>query len=162
MRFAVALPLWGYLAVFAIAIACAWLAYARVAVRLTSRQRLVLTSLRALTLTAIVVFLLRPVAFVPVTGARDSVVAILADGSRGMRLSDEGTPRIERARTLMQELQTQIGSDFRTELFSFGESLSRSEASQLTAQRFERRSGRARRALQNVAACRGRRALRRR
>ena len=133
MRFAVALPWWAYTAAFAIAVACAWFAYARVAVRLTPRQRALLTGLRALTLVLIVVFLLRPVAFVQATGARDSVVAILADVSRSMRLTDDGQPRIERARTLAQDLQTQIGSDFRIELYSFGESLARTDAGQLTA-----------------------------
>lgn len=133
MRFAVALPWWGYVIAFAVAMACAWFAYARVAVQLTIGQRTLLTALRAATLVLIVTFLLRPVAFVPATGARDSVVAILADVSRSMRLADDGTPRIDRARTLAEELQKQIGSDFRVELFSFGEALSRADASQLTA-----------------------------
>jgi uncharacterized membrane protein len=133
VRFAVALPLWGYVAAFAVALGCAWLAYARAPVQLTRGQRLLLTGLRAATLVLIVFFLLRPVTFVQGAGARDSMVAILVDVSRSMRLSDMGTPRIERAREVVRDLQTRIGADFRTELLTFGESLGRAEPAQLTA-----------------------------
>ena len=47
MRFAVALPTWGYVLAFIAALGFAWLAYARVAVRLTPAQRAALTALRA-------------------------------------------------------------------------------------------------------------------
>jgi uncharacterized membrane protein len=133
MRFAVALPVWGYVAAFAVALVCAWLAYVRVAVRLTHPQRAVLVGLRGLTLALIVFFLLRPVTFVQASGARDSVVAILVDVSRSMRLADDGAPRIERARAIVEDLQPQIAADFRTELLSFGESLGPVDAGQLTA-----------------------------
>src|SRR5687768_1720727 len=134
MRFALALPWWGYVLAFATALVCAWLTYSRVAVRLSRRQRALLLSLRALTLLLIVLFLLRPVRFVQAQGARDSVVAILVDTSRSMRLADIGTPRIERARQLAQELQQSIGTEFRTDLFTFGESLGRADVSQLAAE----------------------------
>ncbi len=111
----------------------AWLAYARVAIRLTPRQRFTLTGLRALTLLLIVFFLLRPVVFVQATGARDGLVAVLVDVSRSMRLADEGSPRIEQARELATTLQKQISGDFRTELFSFGETLERTDAARLSA-----------------------------
>jgi uncharacterized membrane protein len=133
MRFAIALPWWGYALAFTCAIVCAWLAYARVAVRLTPPQRTLLTAIRAVTLLLLVVFLLRPVTFVQAGGARDSVVAILVDVSRSMRLADGGTPRIDRARSLIEELQPRIGAEFRTELLSFGESLVRAEVATLGA-----------------------------
>lgn len=133
MHFAVALPWWGYVLCVGLAVACAWLAYARVAVVLTSSQRTLLTALRALTLVLIVVFLLRPVTFARAAGARDSVVAILVDVSRSMRLAESGTPRIERARALATDLQETIGADFRVELLTFGESLGRAVPAQLTA-----------------------------
>ena len=133
MRFAVALPIWGYVLVFLAAAGFAWLAYARVAVRLTSAQRAALTALRSLTLLLIVVFLLRPVVFVQATGARDSLVAILVDVSRSMRLADDGTPRIDQAREAAVSLQKQIAGDFRTELLSFGEALERNDPSRLSA-----------------------------
>jgi uncharacterized membrane protein len=111
----------------------AWLAYARPAMPLTPPQRALLTALRALTLILLVVFLLRPVTFVASGGARDSLVAVLVDGSRSMRLADGDTTRIERARTIAKALVDTIGSDFRTELLTFGESLSRADASELAA-----------------------------
>jgi uncharacterized membrane protein len=133
MRFAVALPWWGYALAFAAAVVFAWLAYARVAVPLSRSARALLTSLRALTLLLIVLFLLRPVQVVPAEGARDSVVAILVDGSRSMRLADDGTARIDRARAIAEQLQRDLGSHFQFEILSFGESLARTEIAQLSA-----------------------------
>jgi uncharacterized membrane protein len=133
MHFAVALPWWGYVLAFALAIACAWWAYARVAVSVTPSQRAILIALRALTLVLIVVFLLRPVTFVQVAGARDSVVAFLVDTSRSMRIADADGARIDRARTLAAELQKTIGAEFRTDVLSFGESLARADVARLAA-----------------------------
>ena len=133
VRFAVALPWWGYALAFAAALAFAWLAYARVSIALTRAQRALFTSLRALTLVLIVVFLLRPVQFVQADGARDSVVAILVDSSRSMRLPAGEMPRIEQARGLAENLQARLAGQFQTELLSFGESLARTEPSQLVA-----------------------------
>jgi uncharacterized membrane protein len=133
VRFAVALPWWGYALAFVAALLFAWLAYARVAVPLTRSRRALLTALRALTLLLIVVFLLRPVRFVQADGARDSVVAILVDTSRSMRLADAGTPRIEQARALAEKLQADLAAHFQTDVLSFGESLARSEPAQLDA-----------------------------
>jgi uncharacterized membrane protein len=133
MRFAVALPWWGYALAFAAAIVFAWLAYARVAAPMSTTQRALLVTLRALALLLLVVFLLRPVRFVPTEGARDSVVAVLVDTSRSMRLADEGGPRIDRARRLATELQTRLASQFQIDVLGFGETLARSEPAQLTA-----------------------------
>ena len=133
VRFAVALPWWGYTLAFAAAILLAWLAYARVAVQLSRRDRAILTTLRTLTLLLIVIFLLRPVQFVQAGGARDSTVAVLVDGSRSMRLDDGGGVRIERARSVAQDLLTQVTPHFQTELLSFGETLARVDVAQLSA-----------------------------
>ena len=133
MRFAVALPWWGYALAFAAAVVFAWLAYARVAVPLSRSNRALLTTLRALTLLLIVIFLLRPVRVVPAEGARDSVVAILVDTSRSMRLADDGRPRIEHARAVTQQLQADLSSQFQTEVLGFGESVARTEVGQLSA-----------------------------
>jgi uncharacterized membrane protein len=133
VQFAVALPWWGYGLAFAAALAFAWLAYARVAVPMSRSQRIILTTLRALTLALIVVFLLRPVQFVQAGGVRDSVVAILVDVSRSMRLVDGAGARIDRAREIAGDLQAQLGENFQTELLSFGETLSRTEPGQLAA-----------------------------
>ena len=133
MRFAVALPWWGYALAFATALLFAWLAYARVATPLSRSSRALLTTLRALTLVLIVIFLLRPVQFVPADGARDSVVAILVDTSRSMRLADDGMARIDRARQVVQQFQADLASHFQIDVLGFGESLGRSEPAQLTA-----------------------------
>jgi uncharacterized membrane protein len=133
MRFAVALPWWGYALALATAVVFAWLAYARVAVQLSPSSRAVLTTLRALTLLLIVIFLLRPVRFVPADGARDSVVAILVDTSRSMRLVEEGASRLDRARGVAQQLQAALASEFQVDVLGFGESLTRTELAQLTA-----------------------------
>ena len=47
MRFAVALPWWGYALAFGVAGLLAWAAYARASVQLTAAQRAGLTLLRA-------------------------------------------------------------------------------------------------------------------
>ena len=133
MRFAVGLPWWGYVLAFASAIVLGWLSYARAAVALTGRDRAILVGLRSLVLLIIVVCLLRPVTYVQAAGARDSIVAILVDVSRSMRLDDRGAPRIDRARTLASSLQAEIGKDYRTELMTFGESLGRATPEQLSA-----------------------------
>jgi uncharacterized membrane protein len=134
MRFAVALPWWGYVAAFAAAIAGAWLAYRRVAVPLTRGQRMLLTACRALTLALIVAFLLRPVRWVEVAGVRDSVVAVLVDTSRSMRLADDGVARIEQARVIAGQLLARVGATYRTELLTFGEMLARADVSRLAAE----------------------------
>jgi uncharacterized membrane protein len=133
VQFAVALPWWGYGLAFGAALAFGWLAYARVAVPLSRVQRAALTALRTATLVLIVIFLLRPVQFVQTEGARDSVVAILVDVSRSMRLVDGAHARIDRARDIASDLQAQLGTQFQTELLSFGETLTRTELAQLGA-----------------------------
>lgn len=133
IRFAVALPWWGYTLAFAAALLFAWLAYARLVVPITATHRAVLTGLRAVTLLLIVVFLLRPVQFVQAEGARDSVVAILVDTSRSMRLPDGAVPRISRAQGVVRALQTSLAPHAQTEVLAFGESLGRTEVDALAA-----------------------------
>jgi hypothetical protein len=112
VQFAVALPWWGYVLAFAVALTFGWLAYARVAVPLSRSQRVGLTTLRATTLVLIVIFLLRPVQFVQADGARDSVVAIVVDVSRSMRLVDGAQARIDRARDIAAQLQGELAAHF--------------------------------------------------
>jgi uncharacterized membrane protein len=125
VRFAVSLPWWGYLLLFASAILLAWLAYARVPVRLTRPARATLTTLRALTLILLIAILLRPVVMVPPEAANNSVLPILVDVSRSMRLTDaeDGAARIDRARAIVRDLQSRLAAEYRIEVLSFGESL---------------------------------------
>ena len=88
MRFAVALPWWGYASAFGAALVLGWLAYARVPVKLTAGKRFGLSALRALTLTLLILILLRPIVMVPPAAANNSLLPILVDVSRSMRLKD--------------------------------------------------------------------------
>ena len=125
MRFAVTLPWWGYVLAFTSAIFLAWLAYARVPVRLTPGSRATLTTLRAVTLMLLIAILLRPVVMVPPAAANNSVVPVLVDVSRSMRITDgpDAAARIDRARAIVRDLQSRLSSEYRIEVLSFGESL---------------------------------------
>ena len=124
MRFAVVLPWWGYVLAFGAALVLGWLAYARVPIRMTSAQRAGLSGLRALTLSLLILILLRPVVMVPPAAANNSLLPILVDVSRSMRLKDhDGPTRIERAQAVVRDLQAQLGQQYRIELLSFGETL---------------------------------------
>jgi uncharacterized membrane protein len=125
VRFAVGLPWWGYALAFAGAIALAWLAYTRAAVRLTPGTRATLIALRALTLLLLIAILLRPVVTVPPAAANNSVLPVLVDVSRSMRLTDaeDGAARLDRAKAIVRDLQARLSSEYRLEVLSFGESL---------------------------------------
>jgi uncharacterized membrane protein len=123
MRFAVALPWWGYVLAFGLAIVLAWAAYARVIVPLTRGQRTLLTLLRASALIVIVTALLRPVAIVPRSEPDERLLAVLIDNSRSMRLADGGEPRMDQARSIARELADGVGPGFKIEWLTVGESL---------------------------------------
>jgi uncharacterized membrane protein len=124
MRFAVALPWWGYVAAVAAALLLGWLAYARVPVLLPPRRRLALSALRAATLLLLIAILLRPVVMVPPAAANNSLLPVLVDVSRSMRLrDDDGPTRIERAQALIEDLQSQLGREYRIEILAFGDAL---------------------------------------
>lgn len=124
MTFAVALPWWGYALAVISAMALAGLAYARVPVALTPGTRAALTALRFTTLMLLVVILLRPVVMVPPAAANNSLLPILVDVSRSMRLTDEGGPtRLDRAKAIVGDLQARVSSEYRIELLTFGETL---------------------------------------
>ena len=124
MRFAVLLPWWGYALAFGAAIALGWLAYARVPVRLQPGQRIGLSALRAVTLMLLIAILLRPVVMVPPAAANNSLLPILVDVSRSMRLRDsDGPARIEQAQAMVRTLQDQLGKEYQIQLLTFGETL---------------------------------------
>jgi uncharacterized membrane protein len=124
VTFAVTLPWWGYVLALGGAVFLGWLAYARVPVPLTRSTRLTLTTLRALTLVALIVILLRPVVMVPPSAANNSPLPILIDVSRSMRLADaDGGSRLDRAKAIVRDLQARVSSEYRIELLTFGESL---------------------------------------
>lgn len=134
MQFAVLLPWWGYLLAVAAALAVAWLAYARVPLDLSPGARVLLTGLRALTLLLLVAILLRPVVLVPPEAARNSLLPILVDVSRSMRLTDgDGPSRLERAQVIVRDLQARLSSEYRLELLTFGEGLAPGDVDRLAA-----------------------------
>ncbi len=132
MRFAVALPWWGYALAFGAAIALAWYTYA--ATHLPARSRALLTALRALTLLLLVAAVLRPVRLVPPASARDRIVPILVDVSRSMRIADaEGPARLQRARAAAEALVTALAPSFRTDIWTFGDGVAPGDLGRLQA-----------------------------
>lgn len=134
MRFAVVLPVWGYLLVVGSALVLAWLAYARVPIALTRGMRGLLTGLRALTLVLLIAILLRPVVLVPPAAASNSLLPVLVDVSRSMRLADgDGPSRLDQARQIVRDLQAKLASEYTIELLTFGESLAAGEVETMAA-----------------------------
>jgi hypothetical protein len=134
VSFANPLPWWALALVLAAAGLVAWLAYNRRT--LPPRRRAVLVTLRAVTLLALVVFLLRPVARRVDADAHDAVVAILVDTSRSMSIEDVtgGGRRIDRARQIVVDrLLPALGSRFKVEVSSFGDALAPVAPSDLSA-----------------------------
>ncbi len=124
MRFAVVLPWWGYALAFGAALALGWMAYARVPVKMTAGQRIGLSALRALTLILLIAILLRPVVMVPPAAANNSLLPVLVDVSRSMRLNDgDGPTRLEQAQQAVRGLQAQLGKEYRIEVLTFGDAL---------------------------------------
>jgi len=134
MRFAVVLPWWGYVLVFGSALVLAWLAYARVPIALARPMRLALTVLRASTLLALIAILLRPVVLVPPAAATNSVLPVLVDVSRSMRLTDgNGPSRLDQARQIVRDLQARIANEYSIELLTFGEALAPGDLERMAA-----------------------------
>ena len=133
MSFANPLPWWALVLVTAAAAALSWHAYRRFAD--WPARRHVLSALRFVTLMAIVVVLMRPVARLSGADARDTVIPILVDTSRSMAIEDAGGERrIDRARQFVQqELLPRLGQRFKVEVLSFGETLAAAGPETLSA-----------------------------
>jgi uncharacterized membrane protein len=128
-QFAVSHPWWVLLLLAAATVAVAWGFYAGAIVPLAPRRRAILTALRALTLLFLVACLLRPVRVVPPATSSDAVIPVLVDVSRSMRLADTGTARIDLARDLLErQIRPALGMRFRTEFWTFGDTLAPLEA----------------------------------
>lgn len=124
MRFAVVWPWWGYALAFGAALGLGWLAYARAPITLQPGSRFGLSALRASSLCLLIAILLRPIVMVPPAAAKNSVLPVLVDISRSMRLRDsDGPSRLESAQAIVRELQKQLGQDYRLELLTFGDTL---------------------------------------
>ena len=134
MQFAVLLPWWGYGLAFGAAVVLAWLAYTRIPTPLGAGTRAMLIALRALTLLLLIAILLRPVRVVPPSAANNSLLPILVDVSRSMRLTDgEGPSRLERAQAIVRDLQARLNTEYRLELLTFGDALAPGDVDHLAA-----------------------------
>ena len=132
LTFANALPWWGVVLVVGAIAAVSWLAYARSAVARSRRH--VLIGLRFVTLTLLVLFLMRPIR----SGddvMRDVVVPILIDASRSMSIEDaDGQRRIDRARDIvLQDLLPLLSPRFQVEVLAFGETIEATAPADLAA-----------------------------
>ncbi len=123
MHFAYPLPWWLAAALAALVAALAYVEYRRPLAPLSRAQRALLVALRAVALTALILFLFRPVILMPPSTAQDAVVPVLVDVSRSMRLADaDGEPRIARATALVQRtLLPALDRAFHTELLGVGD-----------------------------------------
>jgi uncharacterized membrane protein len=133
MLFANPLPAWAVLLVVAAAAALAWHAYRRFSA--WPARRYALSALRFITLLALVVVLMRPVARSSEADSRDVIVPILVDVSRSMAIEDaSGARRIDRAREfLADQLLPALNGRFQVEVLSFGETLAAVDPAALTA-----------------------------
>jgi uncharacterized membrane protein len=134
VSFANPLPWWALALIAAAALAIAWLAYSRAP--MSAARRAVLSALRFVTLAALVVFLLRPVARVPDADGRSAIVPILVDTSRSMSIEDaaRGRRRIDAARDLVAgALVPQLAKSFQVEVLAFGEGVAPAAPADLSA-----------------------------
>ena len=135
MHFAYPLSWWLAILLAAAIAAAAYFEYRRPLSPLTRAQRGVLLGLRVVVLTALVLFLFRPIVVLPPTGSRDAVVPILIDVSRSMRLGDaDGQTRLSRAAAVVKnDLMPKLGSHFAVETFSVGDGLAPASIDALAA-----------------------------
>ena len=135
MHLAHPLPWWLAVLLIAGIGAATFVEYRRPLSPLTRVQRGTLAALRALVLTALVLFLFRPIVLLPPSGVRDAVVPILIDASRSMRLTDaDNQPRIARAVSLVtSDLLPPLASHFSTEVYAVGEGLTAASPDRLQA-----------------------------
>src|SRR4051812_14917407 len=132
--FAHPIPWWALAAILLLAAALAWAAYARGRVSLGRGQRATLSALRFVTLTLLVVFLLRPVVPLGAPPGSGGVVAVLVDTSRSMGLADGGTTRLARAQAVVRDqLTPALSGNFTLDVLSAGERVQRAELADLTA-----------------------------
>jgi uncharacterized membrane protein len=133
VAFANPIPWWALVLVLAAAAGLSWHAYRGFAS--WPVRRYILSSLRFVTLVAIVLVLMRPVSRLSEADSRDTVVPILVDTSRSMGIEDaDGSRRIDRVRAFLAEsLVPALAGRFTVEVLAFGEGLAPSAPDALAA-----------------------------
>src|SRR5437763_1404393 len=135
MHLAYPLPWWLAILLAAAVGVAAVLEYRRPLSPLTAVQRGALAALRVASLSALVLFLFRPIAVVPPSSARDAIVPVLVDASRSMRLADaDGQVRLARAVALLRnDLLPALSKQFVTEVFAVGDGVAPAQLDRLSA-----------------------------
>src|SRR5919202_652254 len=135
MHFAYPLPWWLAALLAAGIAAAAFLEYRRPLSPLTRVQRGALVALRALALTAIVLFLFRPIVILPPSTTRDAIVPVLVDVSRSMRLDDaDGRSRVARAQALLTtQLLPALAPRYHAEVYAVGDGVAPATVDRLSA-----------------------------
>jgi uncharacterized membrane protein len=123
MHLAYPLPWWLALVLASAIGGVTFAAYRRPLAPLTRSQRAVLVVCRALVLTTVVLFLFRPIVLVPTGGGNGSIVPVLVDVSRSMRLNDAGgQTRLARAVALVRtNIVPALSRHFKPELYTVGD-----------------------------------------
>ena len=117
MTFANPLPWWGALLAIAAAAWLAWVAAGGRRSDLGAGRRAVLVGLRFLVLLLVVLALMRPVRLDTAANRDGTVVPLLIDASRSMRLADvDGRARIDVAQALARDATGALGARFVVEL----------------------------------------------
>jgi hypothetical protein len=121
MHFAYPLPWWLALVLAAAIGGVTVAAYRRPLAPLTRWQRAILAVCRALALTTVVLFLFRPIVLVRPRAGNGSIVPVLVDVSRSMRLNDAGgQTRLARAVGLLQTTSGRRSRQFTPEIYTVG------------------------------------------
>ena len=135
MTFASLPPWWLAAGVVAAVAAALFLAYRRPLVPLSRWQRATLVVLRTAALAALLVVLMRPVALLPPSTAREAVVPVLIDISRSMRTVDaDGQARIARAAAIARfDLLPALSQKYRTPVFAVGDGVAEASLDHMEA-----------------------------
>lgn len=138
MSFASPLPVWGLAAAVIAFAAAAAMTYRFAWLSLRPLHVATLTALRAASLIALFLLLLRPVALEPLPPG-GTAVAVLVDASRSMGIDDTGESRLARARAIVGErIRPALAGTFDLAVFTFGASVSDAPLAETAA--IERRS----------------------
>jgi uncharacterized membrane protein len=131
VHFAYPLPWWLAAVLVALVGGAAFIQYRRPLAPVSRTQLLALATARVVALTALILFLFRPMITLPPSGERDAVVPVLIDISRSMRIADAGNQsRLAAAAGLLKTtVLPAIEGRFASELYTVGDGLAPLEPS---------------------------------